>query len=255
MRIQLPSLLLKTLLLTYPLLVLGCAETAMSTDTSQSTDSSLIRTLNYTYIGSKIFPLEHSGNYTYNFLQYDTEGNKVDSTTKFKLEISSYSAGPDDSFLFHMPGDEADILQWKGEDYSADERGIYIIGRYDTKKKREISTEADPIFWLPQSPEKGVRTLGSDYTIEYLGNDFSYIMSVDNCSRPVLEEAMLFKEEAGDFTNYYYIKKGVGILGWEKYYKGILTDMAVLNNMNFKTDDEDDYYAPNSCYEDNYYND
>ncbi|MGL1934977.1 MAG: hypothetical protein OCD01_08150 [Fibrobacterales bacterium] len=241
--------------LIYTLLLLGCAESYDTTTVEQADDPSIIRTLNYTYLGSKIFPLEHSNNYTYNFVQYDSEGTKTDSTKNFRFEISSYSQGPDDSFLFGMPGNEADILQWKGESYSVEERGVYIIGRYDTKQKREISTEPEPIFWLPQSPEKGVRTLGDDYTIEYLGSDFPYIMSVDNCSRPVLEEALLFKEEAGDFTNYYYIKKGVGILGWEKYYKGTLTDIAVLNNMNFQTEDEDEFYAPNHCYEDEYYYD
>lgn len=196
-------------------------------------ESASIDTLPYTHIGDTIFPIRESADYTYNFISLNSSGKITSSIKNFNLHIEQDSSNQN-VFRFSMLDQrKGNILLWKGNGIPEDSMGIYIIGTYDTTLD-SIALLPDTIFWLPQKPTTGIRNLTENQTIEFLGDDHSFLITPKESDEIIINDALLFKEEFQNRITYYYLQKGVGLLGWEKYTDSTLVEMGTLSSMNYE---------------------
>lgn len=210
------------------LTVSGCFSEFSVADGAASID-----TLPYTHIGDTIFPIRESADYTYKFISLNGSGKITSSKNNFNLHIEQDSSNQN-IFQFSMLDQrKGNILLWKGNGIPEDSMGIYIIGTYDTTLD-SINMLPAPIFWLPQKPTIGIRNLTEDQTIEYLGDNHSFLITPKKSDEIVVDDALLFKEEFQNRITYYYLQKGVGLLGWEKYTDSTLIEMGTLSSMNYE---------------------
>lgn len=190
--------------------------------------------LNYTHFGDTIFPLKKTADYTYSFVKLNNDGKITDSKSDFNFHLEQIDS--DDPFVYRFSMLDqriGNIILWKGNGTDPDSMGIYLIGTYDTTQDKETFFN-DTIFWLPQNPQKEVRPITSSQTIEFLGDNFDFVITPESGPEVIIDDAMLFEERYKNEITYYYLKKGVGLIGWEMYLDSTLTDLGVLTSMNYK---------------------
>ena len=110
-----------------------------------------------------------------------------------------------------------------------DSSGIWFVGTYRDGLRFPDPT---PVRWLPQFPAAGQTwSVGPGRTMELVASDAEYLTDIilrgDTAAAPIVQgmqkhTALRFKETAGDTVSYYFFRRGVGLLGYERSAGGKL---------------------------------
>jgi len=168
--------------------------------------------------GEKMIPIFKNPWYRYRYSELESDGSVMENIEELQLNIYLFRQN-EYKFEYDNSG-EGHILIYKED--PPDSSGIYIIGTY----KDTSVFLGDTVLWLPQAPEKfDFWNFGSGKTMKLLSRDTSYLTEnlfnenlISNPGEVSFEKhsAYLFKETQSDTSTFYYLRKGVGILGFER---------------------------------------
>jgi hypothetical protein len=176
--------------------------------------------------GPLMIPLDTSFRAGFHYTELDREGRVVQRIPELSLYIIR-QAGDTFSYAFETPA-RGRLIRYV-ESADRDSSGIWFVGTYRDGLRFPDST---PVRWLPQFPEAGKTwILGAGRTMELVAPDAEYLTDVilrdDTAAAPIVQgmqrhSAYRFKETAGDTVSYYFFRKGVGLLGYERSAGGKL---------------------------------
>jgi len=186
-------------------------------------------------IGDWIIPLDQQPYFTFNYVEMDSNGHQMPPFPKLLLMIKEQSKGIY-TYDFENNGDGL-LLIFK--DTPRDSSGIYIIGEF---RNFTENIYGDTLLWLPQFPEnKGVWEFGTNRYMEYIKYDTSYStsgilhtewLSMDNEASFQAHPSFLLKETYHDTLTYYYFRKGLGLLGFERIVNNKTRAVGTLKSLN-----------------------
>jgi hypothetical protein len=176
--------------------------------------------------GPRMIPLDTSFRAGFHYTELDREGRVVQRIPELSLYIIRQAA---DTFGYAFERPERGLLIRYLESANRDSSGIWIVGSYRDGLR---FTDSTPVRWLPQFPEVGKTwEVGAGRTMELIAPDAEYLTDVilrdDTAAAPIVQgmqrhSAYRFKETAGDTISYYFFRKGVGLLGYERSAGGKL---------------------------------
>lgn len=182
--------------------------------------------------GPKILPLETSFRSMFQYVEFDSAGRESMRLSDLPLFVTRRDSG-----LFGYALEDSSrgwLLRFK-DFVNRDSTGVYIVGSY----RNGISTlAASPILWLPQHPRTGVTwLLGAGQALEMVSESRPYLTETlfpgETDGGPIVlgyqrHEAIHIRETTGDTVTDYYLRKGVGLLGFERTAGGRLLACATL---------------------------
>ncbi len=193
-------------------------------------------------LGEWIIPLDKGPASFYRHTYTDTVGTITSSIPRFQIymEPKGYNEW---GYAVEKP-DRGSLITFKESPW--DSAGIYVIGYFVDTAKVYYDTA---YMWFPQFPDEVKSwTPGPGHIMEYITSDTAYIteklfdddvITFNNEAGFQKHSAFLIKETAGDTVSYYYLRKGVGILGYEMsiggHLRAIGTLCALYRNWNYDT--------------------
>jgi hypothetical protein len=182
-------------------------------------------------MGDWIIPLEVLPTYRFQFTELDGE-SKVKATHN-PLTLYIRAKGENlYGFSYENPDSGLLMIQKPGRDSAA---GIYIVGKFI----KDSILLRDTILWLQQFPRKDiVRQLGPDWTMTCVDTGAAYYSKVDVKGENIAQagehpmyrySTLLFREKLREREFYYYLHKGVGILGMEEVVDGKTMAIGTLD--------------------------
>jgi hypothetical protein len=176
--------------------------------------------------GPKIIPLETDFRAVYRFTELNRDGQVLQRIPELALHVVRQAS---DTFGYAFENPARGLLIRYVETANRDSSGIWIVGSFRDGQRFPDST---PVRWLPQFPEKGTAwPVGAGRTMELVDPEAEYLTEVilrdDTAAAPLVQgmqrhTALRFKETAGDTVSYYFFRKGVGLLGFERSAGGKL---------------------------------
>lgn len=176
--------------------------------------------------GPLMIPLDTSFRAGFHFTELDREGRVVQRIPELSLYVTRRT-GTTFGYAFENPA--RGLLIRYLESVNRDSSGIWIVGSY---RDGQEFTDSTPVRWLPQFPEVGKTwEVGAGRIMELVAPDAEYLTDVilrdDTTAAPIVQgmqrhSAYRFKETAGDTISYYFFRKGVGLLGYERSAGGKL---------------------------------
>lgn len=176
--------------------------------------------------GPKMIPLETDFRAVFHHTELDPEGRVVQRLPELDLYIIRQAS---DTFSYAFEDPTRGLLIRHVETVNRDSSGIWIVGTFRGALRFPDST---PVRWLPQFPTAGVTwNVGPGRTMELVEPEAEYLTDVilvgDTAAAPIVQgmqrhTAFRFKETAGDTVSYYFFRKGVGLLGYERSAGGKL---------------------------------
>jgi hypothetical protein len=176
--------------------------------------------------GPKIIPLETDFRADYRYTELDRDGRIVQRIPELALHVIRQVS---DTFGYAFENPARGLLIRFVETANRDSSGIWIVGSYRDGQRFPDST---PVRWLPQFPKTDTAwPVGAGRTMELADPEAEYLTDVilvyDTAAAPIVQgmqrhTALRFKETAGDTVSYYFFRKGVGLLGFERSVGGKL---------------------------------
>lgn len=176
--------------------------------------------------GLLIIPLETDFRALYHHVELDREGRVVQRFPAFPLHVVRQAS---DTFGYAFDNPARGYLIRYVETANRDSSGIWIVGSFRDGMR---FPDPSPVRWLPQFPDTGETwPVGPGRTMELVDSAAEYLTDViligDTAVAPIVQgmqkhTAYRFKETAGDTVSYYFFRKGVGLLGYERSAGGKL---------------------------------
>ncbi|GEM_PF-6683356 len=182
------------------------------------------------------FPGGQTLNYAFNYVEFDSSGGLI-RRQSLTLQVTPKSADAY-SYAFEDPT-TGFLIRYRDGNGNPDSAGIWIVGKF---RDTTLTYYADPVLWLPQTP----RAPGTTWPIDAAGRRMELVNADTACYTEVLfdsqeeiakapvqygfqrQPTLLFKETAGDNVTYYHFRRGVGLVGFERSYKGKLIATGVI---------------------------
>ncbi|MBF0430174.1 MAG: hypothetical protein HQK83_02760 [Fibrobacteria bacterium] len=188
-------------------------------------------------LGDWIIPLSYYPHYQFHHAEFGKGGKKLTPFPAMPISITDRGNG---LYGYEQDNLHEGLLLWFRTE-PRDSSGIYITGRF----KGTENFPGDTVLWLPQFPEKiGNWTFEPGRSMESLSYDTTYltaplfpsndsgIVSQGNEVPFQTHEAILIKETNNDTISYYYFRKGIGLLGYERTYKDSTIAVGTLFSLN-----------------------
>lgn len=176
--------------------------------------------------GPKMIPLESDFRALFHFVEFDPQGRVFQRIPDLALHIARQVS---DTFGYAFENPNQGLLIRYLETANRDSSGIWIVGTF---KDGVRFADATPVRWLPQFPDSGATwPVGAGRTMELVDPAAEYLTDIilrgDTAAAPIVHgmqkhTAYRFKETAGDTVSYYFFRKGVGLLGFERSAAGKL---------------------------------
>lgn len=184
--------------------------------------------------GPKILPLEMETVASYRYAEFDDSGRALQRLPRLTLRIGI--RGKDTfSYAFEDTG-RGYLISYR--DWGVrDSAGIYILGTFEG---RTDTWYGAPLLWLPQFPSIGATwSLGAGRTLEAVAVDAPFYTAVlfpYDSEAPVVQgfqrhSAIHIKETAGGVVTHWWLRKGVGILGFQRNAGGRLMASGSLETI------------------------
>lgn len=187
--------------------------------------------------GPKILPLEDPYRAVYRFVEFDSAMGEFLRLPELDLHVARRNLEPADSglygYAFENP-DRGQLVRFL-DTGNRDSAGVYIVGSFGPSGN---VLDSSPALWLPQHPRAGVSwSWRSGQAMELVSLDAEYVTETlfpqdSAANRPSLgfqrHRAIHLRETAGDTVSDYYLRRGVGILGFERSVRGRLVAAGTL---------------------------
>lgn len=185
-------------------------------------------------LGPRILPLEGETRADYRFAELDSARRPLQRLPQLPLVIRKRSG---DTFTYAFEDTSRGYLIRYRDPGPRDSAGVYLLGSYDGPV---ADWYADPILWLPQFPTLGATwPVGAGRSLEAVSLETFYFtepLFAGDSAAPVVQgfqrhSAILLKETAGGVVTHWWLRKGVGILGFQRSAGGRLLASGTLGGI------------------------
>jgi hypothetical protein len=181
-----------------------------------------------TPLGESIIPLEQETFSNFKYVEFDTAGGLV---MRQNLDLHVIPKG---TALFGYAFEKATaghLLTFSEGNGNRDSAGVYIVGTFHGDTLEHYPA---PVLWLPQLPKPGVTwSIEPGRDMELISADTAFYTEIlftgfeEETKAPIQDgfqkhHALMFRETYKDTLTYYYFRRGVGCLGFERSARGKL---------------------------------
>jgi hypothetical protein len=179
-------------------------------------------------LGEAIIPLDQEAFSNFKYVEFDTAGGLV-MRQDLDLHIIPKGGGLF-GYAFENPR-SGHLITFSDGKGNKDSAGVYILGTFrgDTSEYYPA-----PVLWLPQFPKPGVTwSLEPGRDMRLISADTAFYTEVlfrggeEEGKAPIQDgfqkhRTLMFRESHKDTLTYYYFRRGVGCLGFERSTRGRL---------------------------------